>query len=171
VILNVGAIQKRKNIERLVQAFEAVPADWRLVLAGSDGYGAKEIHAGIAASPARGRIRVLGYITPAELAEWYARASVFAFPSLDEGFGMPLLEAMAAGVPVVTSNRSALPEVAGDAALLVDPFETESLAEALRRITVDPELRGQLVQLGRERAAMFTWGRAVEETWQIYCRL
>ena len=123
VILNVGAIQKRKNIARLVAAFETVAPEWRLVLAGSDGYGAEEIRARIAASPARERIAVLGYVTPEELAGWYARASVFAFPSLDEGFGMPVLEAMAAGVPVVTSNRSALPEVAGDAALLVDPEE------------------------------------------------
>ena len=73
-------------------------------------------------------------MSPAELAAWYARAAIFAFPSLDEGFGMPVLEAMAAGVPVVTSNRSALPEVAGDAALLVDPEDTEALGEALRRI-------------------------------------
>jgi glycosyltransferase involved in cell wall biosynthesis len=171
VILNVGAIQKRKNIERLVAAFEAVPADWRLVLAGSDGFGAAEIHARIAASPARDRIRVPGYVTPAELAAWYARARVFAFPSLDEGFGMPLLEAMSAGVPVMTSNRSALPEVAGDAALLVDPYDTESLAEALRQLSADAGLRGQLVERGRRRAALFTWEKAVAETWQVYSRV
>jgi O-antigen biosynthesis alpha-1,2-mannosyltransferase len=171
VILNVGAIQKRKNIERLVEAFETVAPDWRLVLAGSDGYGAAEIHARIAASPARDRIRVLGYVTPAELAGWYARAMVFAFPSLDEGFGMPLLEAMSSGVAVVTSNRSALPEVAGDAALLVDPSDTDSLAGALRRLTVEPALREQLVRKGRDRAVLFTWEKAVAETWQVYCSL
>jgi glycosyltransferase involved in cell wall biosynthesis len=171
VILNVGAIQKRKNIERLVKAFETVAADWRLVLAGSDGYGAAEIHAGIATSPARDRILVPGYVTPAELAGWYARARVFAFPSLDEGFGMPLLEAMSAGVAVVTSNRSALPEVAGDAALLVDPSDAESLAGALQRLTREPDLREQLIQKGRTRAALFTWEKAVAETWQVYCNL
>lgn len=168
VILNVGAIQKRKNVERLVAAFEAVAPEWRLVLAGSDGYGAAEIHARIAASPVRDRIHALGYVTPAELAGWYARARIFAFPSLDEGFGMPLLEAMAAGVPVVTSNRSALPEVAGDAALVVDPFDTDSLAEALRKLTRDPDLRGQLAKRGMERAALFTWEKAVAETWRVY---
>src|SRR5262249_959814 len=114
VILNVGAIQKRKNIERLVEAFEAVDPEWRLVIAGSDGFGADAIHARIAKSPAQDRISILGYVTPEILASWYARASVFAFPSLDEGFGMPVLEAMASGLAVVTSNRSALPEVAGD---------------------------------------------------------
>ena len=91
------------------------------MLAGSRGYGSAEILARIERSPARDRISVTGYVSPAELAGWYARAMIFAFPSLDEGFGMPVLEAMAAGIPSVTSNRSALPEVAGDAALLVDP--------------------------------------------------
>ena len=94
------------------------------MLAGSNGYGAEEILARIENSPARDRIRVTGYVSAADLAGWYARAAIFAFPSLDEGFGMPVLEAMAAGVPVITSNRSALPEVAGDAALLVDPDDT-----------------------------------------------
>ena len=121
VILNVGAIQKRKNIARLVEAFEQVDPEWQLVLAGSNGYGAEEILARMDASPARDRILVTGYVSPAELAAGIARAAIFAFPSLDEGFGMPVLEAMAAGTPVITSNRSALPEVAGDAALLVDP--------------------------------------------------
>ena len=171
VILNVGAIQKRKNIERLVEAFETVTPEWRLVIAGSDGYGAEGIHQRIAASPARDRIRVAGYVTPEELAGWYARARVFAFPSMDEGFGMPLLEAMSAGVAVVTSNRSALPEVAGDAALLVDPLDTQSLAAALGRLTTEPALRERLVRTGRDRAALFTWEKAVAETWQVYCNL
>src|ERR1039457_4404185 len=148
VILNVGAIQKRKNIARLVEAFETLPPEWQLVLAGSHGYGADEILGRIAASPARNRIRVTGYLSPEELAGWYARAAVFAFPSLDEGFGMPLLEAMAAGVPVITSNRSALPEVAGDAALLVDPFNSEALGQALRELSVNVDLCREL-EIGR----------------------
>jgi glycosyltransferase involved in cell wall biosynthesis len=168
VILNVGAIQKRKNIARLVAAFEAVNPAWRLVLAGSDGYGAEAIRASIAESPARDRIAVLGYVSPRELAEWYARASVFAFPSLDEGFGMPLLEAMAAEVPVVTSDRSALPEVAGDAALLVDPDDEAALADALRRVTSDPKLQEDLIRRGLTRIQNFTWDKAVLETWEVY---
>jgi glycosyltransferase involved in cell wall biosynthesis len=171
VILNVGAIQKRKNIARLVEAFEAVDAAWRLVLIGSNGYGAAEIHARIAASPARERISVLGYVTPEELAAWYARAMVFAFPSLDEGFGMPLLEAMTAGTPVLTSTRSALPEVAGEAALLADPEDTDALVYALQRLTRDEELRGRLARLGVERARLFTWEKAVDQTWNVYLDL
>jgi glycosyltransferase involved in cell wall biosynthesis len=171
IILNVGAIQKRKNIARLVEAFEAVDPAWRLVLIGSSGYGAAQIHSRIAASPARARISVLGYVTPEELAGWYARAMVFAFPSLDEGFGMPVLEAMAAGTPVLTSTCSALPEVAGDAALLADPEDTGALVHALQRLTEDEELRALLSRLGEERARMFTWEKAVDQTWNVYLDL
>jgi glycosyltransferase involved in cell wall biosynthesis len=171
VILNVGAIQTRKNIARLVEAFEAVDPSWRLVLAGSAGFGSAEILARIEASPARGRITVTGYIPPEELAGWYAKASIFAFPSLDEGFGMPVLEAMAAGVPVVTSNRSALPEVAGDAAMLVDPENTEELAEAMHDLTQGEELRKNVARLGVDRARQFTWEKAVAETWNVYRKL
>lgn len=168
IILNVGAIQKRKNIARLVSAFETVDADWRLVLAGSFGYGSADILAGIERSPARERISIPGYVSPADLAAWYARAQIFAFPSLDEGFGMPLLEAMAAGVPVLTSNRSSLPEVAGNAAILVDPENTEALGEALRSMTRNEGLRQELVRLGTGRARLFTWEKAVRETWDVY---
>lgn len=171
VILHVGAIQKRKNIARLVEAFEAVDSSWRLVLAGSNGYGWEEILARIGASHARDRVLVTGYIPTAELARWYARASIFAFPSLDEGFGMPVLEAMAAGLPVVTSNRSALPEVAGDAALLVNPEDTSALTKALRELTNDQKLRSRLATAGRARAAAFSWEKAVSETWDAYQNL
>ncbi len=171
IVLCVGAIQKRKNMTRLVEAFEAVDPEWRLVLAGSAGYGAAEIEARIDASPARPRIHVTGYVTTEELARWYGRASVFAFPSLDEGFGMPVLEAMAAGIPVITSNRSALPEVAGSAALLVDPEDTAALADALRRMTRSSDLRNECSLRGRQRAALFTWDKAVRETWDLYMEL
>ena len=171
VILNVGAIQKRKNIIRLVEAFEAVDPSWRLVLAGASGFGAAEILGRIERSRARDRISVLGYISPSDLASWYAKAMIFAFPSLDEGFGMPVLEAMSAGIPVVTSNRSALPEVAGDAALLVDPEDTGALSGALRDLTRTPEFRQDLVRRGVARARLFTWKKAVYETWEVYRRL
>ena len=168
VILHIGALQTRKNIVRLVEAFEGLDESWRLVLAGAAGFGAAGILERIARSPARARIELPGYVTPAELAGWYARATVFAFPSLDEGFGMPLLEAMAAGTPILTSNRSALPEVAGDAALLVDPEDTDALAAALRQLTIDAELREDLARRGRARVQTFTWDKAVRETWEVY---
>ena len=171
VILHVGALQARKNIARLVEAFEALGENWRLVLIGAAGFGAAAIRERIARSPARSRIEMPGYVTPAELARWYARATVFAFPSLDEGFGMPLLEAMAAGTPILTSNRSALGEVAGDAALLVYPEDTAQLAAALRQLTGDRELREDLARCGKVRVQTFTWEKAVRETWEVYRKL
>jgi len=171
VILHVGAIQHRKNLGRLVKAFEQVPPEWRLVLAGSRGFGADAILRAIETSPAAGRIEVAGYVTSAILAAWYGRASVFAFPSLDEGFGMPVLEAMAAGVPVLTSDRSALPEVAGDAALLVNPEEVGALTEALQRLTSDGELRERLIERGKQRALEFSWAATVAGTWAVYQEL
>ncbi|MGH9585237.1 MAG: glycosyltransferase family 4 protein [Bryobacteraceae bacterium] len=172
MILSVGALQRRKNIVRLVEAFERLPSDWRLVLAGAqNGYRAAAILERIAASPARERIAVTGYVSSSELDRLYSRASIFAFPSLDEGFGIPVLEAMAHGTPVVTANRSALPEAAGDAALLVDPFEADDIHIALSRLIDNPELRRKLSAQGRARAALFTWEKAVCATHKIYERL
>jgi glycosyltransferase involved in cell wall biosynthesis len=171
IILNVGAIQRRKNISRLVTAFERIEPGWQLVLAGSAGYGAEEILRQIELSPRHDSIRVLGYVTTQELASWYARARVFAFPSLDEGFGMPVLEAMTAGVPVVASNRSALPEVCGGAALLVDPEDTGALTQAIDRVIQDREFADELTRRGRLRATEFTWDGAAEKTWNVYEKL
>lgn len=168
VILFTGALQTRKNIVRLVEAFERVPEPWKLVLAGSTGYGAAEILSRIESSPARARIVVTGWVSSEVLREWLARASIFAFPSLDEGFGIPVLEAMAWGIPVVTSNRSALPEVAGDAALLADPFDTEAIAAALLSLVKNESERRRLQALGLQRARLYPWSRAVEETWRAY---
>ena len=171
VVLHVGAIQKRKNIARLVEAFETVDRSWKLVLAGSSGYGSDQILARIGRSPARDRITVLGYVAVNDLAALYAGAGVFAFPSLDEGFGMPVLEAMAAGTPVLTSNRSALPEAAGDAGMLVDPEDTDALGHGLRELTQSEDLRRELSSRGLARARQFTWEKAVRETWRFYTEL
>jgi glycosyltransferase involved in cell wall biosynthesis len=172
LFLNVGAIQKRKNIARLVTAFErAAPPGWRLVLAGSSGYGAEEILQTIETNPRRADIEVAGYVDAAELRRLYTRARVFAFPSLDEGFGMPVLDAMAYGAPVLTSNRAALPEVAGDAALLVAPESTDEIAAALERLTQDDVLRTELRPRGLIRAAEFSWQKAVAQTWTVYREL
>jgi glycosyltransferase involved in cell wall biosynthesis len=171
MILHVGAIQARKNVARLVRAFAAVPDGWRLVLAGSAGYGASEIFREIEQSPRRKDIVLTGYISNETLAGYYARASIFAFPSLDEGFGMPVLEAMRAGVAVVASNCSAIPEVCDGAAQLVDALSEEELGETLRQIAKDAGIRTGLENLGRERAAHFSWELAANQTWSLYQEL
>jgi glycosyltransferase involved in cell wall biosynthesis len=171
VILFVGAIQKRKNVRRLVEAFERTPADWKLVLAGSLGYGAAEVLQAVEQSGRRANITITGYISDEELELWFGRASLFAFPSLDEGFGIPVLEAMARGLPVLTSNRSALPEVAGEAALLVNPEVTEEIAAGLNRLIAEEELREELSRRGLERSRGYTWERAANDTWNVYREL
>ena len=168
LVLFVGALQVRKNVVRLARAFEQTPPDWRLVLAGSpDGYGAEEIREAISEIPG-GRIQITGYVSRKDLLDLYARASIFAFPSLDEGFGIPVLEAMAHGVPVITSNRSALAEVARHAALLVNPEETEEIAAALNKLIADAELRAKLAAEALTHAEAYTWKRTVSETFRIY---
>ncbi len=171
VILFVGAIQKRKNVIGLVKAFERTGPEWRLILAGSYGYGSEEALAAIEASPRRRDIAVPGYVSREALEQLYRRASIFAFPSFDEGFGMPVLEAMSRGVPVLTSNGSALREVAGDAAWLVDPHDPDSMAEGLVRVTENSELRKELSAKGRARSREFSWEQAVESTWGVYREL
>ena len=172
IVLSVGALQKRKNVLRLVEAFErASVAPWRLVLAGSTGYGGDQILARVETSVARDRIDVAGYVDDEALTSLYSRASLFAFPTLDEGFGMPALDAMACGVPVLASNRSAVPEVCGDAALLVNPDSTDEMAEALVRLMRDENLRKTLILRGQARSEEFTWERAAVRTWNVYREL
>jgi glycosyltransferase involved in cell wall biosynthesis len=169
IVLFVGAIQRRKNVARLVRAFEKMPAAWRLTLAGAtDGYEAAQELRAIEESPRRSDIDVLGYVDAPMLASLYARASIFAFPSLDEGFGIPVLESMAHGIPVITSQCSALPEAAGDAAILVDPLNVDELAAELNRLAADEDLRTGLIRRGLDRARLFSWDAAVEKTWAVY---
>jgi glycosyltransferase involved in cell wall biosynthesis len=171
IVLCVGAIQRRKNQAMLIRAFRQLPQDWTLILAGSQGYEAAEAIGEVAASPAKDRIRITGYLTDDEIGDWYARARIFAFPSMDEGFGMPVLEAMAAGLPVIAGNRSALPEVCGDAAELIDPRNEDELASALLRLATDETRRAELVDLGFRRAKEFRWEDAVSATVAVYREL
>jgi O-antigen biosynthesis alpha-1,2-mannosyltransferase len=168
LILHVGAIQTRKNVARLIDAFESTPEGWRMALAGSQGYGAGGIMARLERSPRRRDIDLLGYVTDAALEGLYRRARVLAFPSLDEGFGMPVIDAMARGVPVLTSEGSALEEIAGGAALLVDPRDSDALTAGLSRLARDADLRRELRRKGFERARKFSWEKAVERTWRVY---
>jgi O-antigen biosynthesis alpha-1,2-mannosyltransferase len=171
MIFSVGAIQRRKNTARLVEAFEQMEPGWKLVLAGASGFDSQEALHRINSSPRKQDIQVLGYVTDSQLEDLYRRAAIFAFPSLDEGFGMPILDAMARGVPVLASNVAAIPEVAGNAALLVSPTDTDSIAAGLRRLADDSVLREQLARTGLERVREFTWERSVAETWKVYQEL
>jgi glycosyltransferase involved in cell wall biosynthesis len=169
LILFVGALQIRKNVTRLVEAFEDLPNDWRLVLAGAPaGFGAQKILERIDSSRCRDRIEVTGYVSREHLDRLYWRASIFAFPSLDEGFGIPVLEAMAHGVPVLTSAGSALGEISGNAAMYVDPCDTGQIRSSLYRLIEDCDLRKRLSRLGQARAKLFTWRRTLRETYSVY---
>lgn len=167
-LLFLSTLQPRKNVARLLEAFARLAEDpsWELdlALAGQAGWLSGPIMQQAQLSPAAPRIHVLGYVDEKEAATLYDGARAFCYPSLHEGFGLPVLEAQAAGVPVMTSNRSSLPEVAGDAALLVDPEDTEAIAAAMRRISEDEALREDLIRKGHENVKRFSWPRAARET-------
>jgi glycosyltransferase involved in cell wall biosynthesis len=165
IVLTVGAVQKRKNTRRLIDAFRSMGPDWQLWIAGSAGFEAEAMLKDLPAN-----VKVLGYVSDEKLMGLYQRAAVFAFPSLDEGFGIPVLEAMAHGVPVLTSTTSALPEVAGDAAVLVDPLDVEAISVALRDLT-SIDARQRWVERGLERAKEFSWERAAQMTARVYAEL
>mgnify|MGYP005841313543 FL=1 len=167
-VLYVGTLQPRKNLETLVRAYarlarrNLLPGDTRLVLAGRRGWLAEGIDRAIAASGCAERIVTPGYVAAEDLAALLSGALAFVMPSWYEGFGLPVLEAMACGAPVVCSRASSLPEVAGDAALLFDPADEGALAEALARLAGDPALRAELALRGLRRARAFTWERCAE---------
>ena len=157
-MLSIGTIEPRKNLGTLIDAFEALPVSIRdqfeLVVAGPSA--GAETMARVSDSTTNG-IRYLGYVPEADVAALTAAATVFAYPSLYEGFGFPVAQAMAAGTPVITSNVSSLPEVAGDAALLIDPRSQAELRDALARLLLSPDLRAELAGRGRLRARAFRW--------------
>lgn len=167
-LLFVGSFQPRKNIPRLLEAYERLAAEDEdapdLVLVGGGGWKENRIVDRIRSSPRAARIHVLRRVSREELAGFYHEADVFVLPSLSEGFGMPILEAMMAGTPVVTSNTSSLPEVAGNAALLVDPHDVHAIAQAIRRMLRDRSFRDERVRRGRARAEAFSWENAATAT-------
>ncbi len=170
-LLHVGALQVRKNLIRLVDAFERIPSEYSLVLAGPLGYRAQEILDHVEHSKARDRIHLPGHVSDDVRAALYNDAEVLVFPSLEEGFGLPVVEAFGAGLPVVASNVSAIPEVTGDAAVLVDPHSPDAIAQAVVSVLDDSDLRESLRARGLARAARFTWRRCAEGTWEVYQRL
>lgn len=171
-ILFVGSIEPRKNIPALVRAFETVARRsglrHDLVMCGPWGWRYGASREAIEGSPLAERIRVLGYLPSSQLPLLYAGADLLAYPSLQEGFGFPPLEAMAMGTPVVTSNTSSLPEIAGDAALMIDPTDGAALADAIERVLTDATTASALVERGYARSRTFTWERATRNTFDIY---
>lgn len=165
--LFIGTLQPRKNLERLLAAFDRVADDRpRLLLAlvGAAGWQPDRLRAALARVRARERVRLLGYVDDPDLPPLLSGSLGLAFLSLYEGFGLPALEAMACATPVLTSNTSSLPEVVGDAALLVDPLDVGAIADGLRLLADDADLRRVLGERGLARAAGFTWQRAAAET-------
>jgi glycosyltransferase involved in cell wall biosynthesis len=167
-ILYVGTIEPRKNLPLLVHAYNLLPKSLRqqyaLVIAGGLGWKTGRIVDAIRSNNAEERILLTGYVEDDDLPTLYNLASLFVYPSLYEGFGYPVLEAMACGIPVITSNRSSLPEVAGDAAVLVNPFDARQIAREMERALLDMQWREELQRRGFARAAQFNWKRNAEET-------
>jgi len=165
--LFIGTLQPRKNLERLLAAFDLVAATrpgLLLALVGAAGWQPERLDLALSGVRARDRVRLLGYVSDAELPALLSGALGLAFPSLYEGFGLPALEAMACSTPVLSSNTSSLPEVVGDAGLLVDPRDVSAIATGLGRLADDADLRRSLGERGRIRAAGYTWERAARET-------
>lgn len=173
-ILYIGTIEPRKNLERLIQAFATLaPAypELSLVIAGMMGWKQDHLCGLVHELGLQDRVLFPGFIAEEHKAPLLAGCTLFVYPSLYEGFGLPVLEALASGIPTVTSNVSSLPEVAGSAALLVDPKDTSALAKAMDAILSNPTLAAELQRKGPEQAAKFTWEHAAEQTTAIYLEL
>ncbi|MBN2490790.1 MAG: glycosyltransferase family 4 protein [Planctomycetes bacterium] len=166
--LYVGQLSRRKNLVTALEAVARLPAELTLVLAGPPADGADAIADAHRRLGLGRRVRVLGAVADADLPPLYAGAAVHLLLSLDEGFGMPVLEAFVAGVPVVASDRGAIPEVAADAALLVDPTDVPAVTHAVERVVSEPGLADELRRRGRARAAEYTWERAARQTLALY---
>ena len=164
-LLYTGTIEPRKNLSRLLQAYSALPADlqraWPLVLAGAVGWGTEEFENSFAALKTQQVLR-LGYVEREHLPALISGAGLLVYPSLYEGFGMPVLEAMACGAPVLTSDAASMPEVAAGAAHLVDPWSVESIAEGMRHVLADTDLRQDMARRGLAVAAGHSWRRSAE---------
>jgi len=171
-VLYAGNVKPHKNLERLIEAFHIVRSrgldHLKLVLIGDEISKYTALRRAVHRHQLHNYVRFLGYLPEETLAVMYRLAGVFVFPSLYEGFGLPPLEAMASGTPVVTSNVSSLPEVAGDAAILVDPYSAEAIADGMYRVLTDAGLRSDLKLRGPQRASQFSWASSVRRVREIY---
>jgi glycosyltransferase involved in cell wall biosynthesis len=174
-VLYVGNIKPHKNLERLIDAFDRVRRSGfdhlRLLIIGDEISKYTALRRAVHVHKLHKAVRFLGFVPIETLAVLYRLADVFVFPSLYEGFGLPPLEAMASGAPVVTSNVSSLPEVVGDAALLVDPYDPESIADGIRQVLTDDDLRATLRARGFAQARQYSWQRSIEHVHRIYTEI
>jgi glycosyltransferase involved in cell wall biosynthesis len=172
IILHIGTLEPRKNVVTLINAFkklrESGIKDYTLVIAGEKGWLYKKIFEEIKSSNVEQSIILLGVVEDEDLPMLYNCADLFVFPTLYEGFGLPPLEAMACGIPVITSNTSSLPEVVGNAGIMVDPNNVESLSNAMYRVLQDKELRHRMSRDGLKRSKMFTWEKMASEVKKVY---
>jgi glycosyltransferase involved in cell wall biosynthesis len=171
-VLYVGTLEPRKNVQTLLLAFDKVRRELdgrcKLVIAGGKGWFYSEIFRRIEDLGICDDVRFTGYVPAEDLPALYSSATVFVYPSLYEGFGLPPLEAMACGTPVITSNVSSLPEVVGDAGIMVDPRDPQELAEAIIRVLEDADLRLHMREKGLRRASEFTWRKTARQTLEVY---
>ena len=174
-VLYAGNIKPHKNLVRLIEAFDEIRRgdfeEMKLLILGDEISKMPALRRAVHQHHLHKHVRFLGYVSDETLASLYRLAAVFVFPSIYEGFGLPPLEAMACGAPVVTSNVSSLPEVTGDAAVLVDPHDTSSIVQGVRRVLSDPVFANQLRQRGPVRARQFSWERSVAKTRDLYERV
>ena len=167
-ILSVGTIQPRKNYRRLIQAFADLSEEYSLVIVGSKGWDYQLVLNEVEVQGLKDRVHFPGFADDADLPALYSAASLFVYPSLYEGFGLPVLEAMACGTPVVAAEISSLPEVVADAGLLVSPTDVGSIARGMKQVLEDRDLHRFLAEAGRNRAAKFTWTAAAQQLITIY---
>ena len=169
-ILAVGTIEPRKNIRRLIQSYlrlrDINHIEENLVIVGKQGWSCDDVYD--IPEAARDNIIFKGYVSKNELIELYQKAKLFVYPSLYEGFGLPVAEAMACGCPVVTSNLSSLPEVAGNACLLVDPYNMKDIASAILKVLDNDQFAASLTAKGRKQVHQFTWSKCALETKKVY---
>jgi glycosyltransferase involved in cell wall biosynthesis len=168
LVLVVGVIQTRKNTLGALRALARLPDRYRIVLVGGDGYGSEVVHNFLAESSLGNRAIVHGHVESAVLSLLYQSASVLLFPSFEEGFGLPVLEAMAHGLPVVASSKASIPEVGGDAVLYVDPADDAQIASQVLRAVEDNGTREQMIASGYARAREFPWSKTAEKTLEVY---
>jgi glycosyltransferase involved in cell wall biosynthesis len=166
--LSVASGHEHKNLDRLITAFAAVPGERQLIVVGRAGGQEVALRAQADELGVGDRVTFTGWISEPALEGLYSKAELFVYPTLIEGFGLPVLEAMLRGVPVACSNASSLPEVAGDAAEMFDPMDTAAITSALEKLFDDPARRAELIELGRAQAAKFSWARAAELTLASY---